>query len=170
MGKMRMRKAGVTGVLVACAATGTALAATGSTPRDGNYSATVTSAQRGKSALFGLTVIDHGRKAKDAALQCDGSGDPSQGIPAGTTVTVRIPRTLPISRGGTFSYSGTVKLTPQDTGSNVGGETSVVLKGKFVLHKAIKPNRTIAARGTVTVSLCAVSYQPKKFVLQYVSP
>jgi hypothetical protein len=167
---MRIWKPAVVGAVVVCGVTGTAWAAVHSTARDGAYSATVTSAQRGKSALSGLTVIDHGRKAKDAALQCDGSGDPTQGIPANTTVTVRIPRTLPISRSGTFSFSGKVNLTPHDTGSNVGGKTSVVLKGKFVLHKTIKPNRTIAARGTVTVSLCAVSYQPKKFALQYVSP
>lgn len=166
---MKIMRPALVGAAVAVAAAGTALAATDSAPRDGTYSASAASAQHGKSALLGLTVIDHGRKLKDVGLQCDGSGDSAQGIPAGTTVTVKIPGKLPVSRSGAFSYRGNVTLTAADTGSDVGGRTSVALKGKFVLHKTIKPNRTIAAKGTVTVSLCALSYQPKKFALQYAS-
>jgi hypothetical protein len=167
---VRILRVGAAVATAAVVMTGVAWAGGLSKPKDGAYGANTVSVQRGKTVLVGLTVVDHGTTISQLALQCGGSGDPSQGIPSNTTITVNIPGTLPISREGQFSFTGTVTLTAKDTGSNTAGTTPVTIAGKFVLHKKIKPNKTIAAKGTVTVGLCALSYDPKTFELQLTPP
>jgi hypothetical protein len=76
-----------------------------------------------------------------------------------TTLTVHIPGSLTITHSGSFSYSGTVTLTSEDTQSGVSATSAVSIKGQFARGKVVK-ERTVALKGTISASVCAATTPP----------
>jgi hypothetical protein len=122
----------------------------------GLYGAKETLVEAHKSAAVNVIVIDHGKKMKDVGLACSSGPTPSQGIMGETTLTMHVPGTVAITHAGTFSYSGTLTLTPEDTQSGASATTSFSIKGKFARGK-IKLDKTTALTGTVTASVCGTA-------------
>jgi hypothetical protein len=117
-----------------------------------------------KTAHVGLTVGGHGTRvigggtwsantAVRSGLFCTVGSTPPTGIFAGTVVALPIPQNLPISANGSFSYSGTLNLTPGDTQSGVSVTAQFSISGRFAASKVV-PRKTVAVSGSVSTPLC----------------
>src|ERR1700722_1178870 len=146
---IRMRSTARALILAAAAAAMTlaasAQATTSLTIHGGVYAAKETLVEQKKSAAVNAIVIDRGKRAELVGVACSSGPAPVQGIMRETTLTVHIPGTLAISRGGSFSYSGVVTLTAEDTQSGVTATSNVTIKGQFSKGKIVK-NKTIALK------------------------
>jgi hypothetical protein len=109
-----------------------------------------------RSAAVNVTVVSGGARAKDVGLSCTSATVP------GAAIVVMVPGGLKIT-GRSFSYSGTVTLTPAQTRSGVSASSTVSIKGRFAAGK-IKLGTGIALSGTVSASACA-STTPATFAL-----
>jgi hypothetical protein len=122
----------------------------------GFYGAPETLVLAGRSAAVNVTVVGGGSRAKYVGLSC------TSGLVPDATIVVMVPGGLKIT-GRSFSYSGTVTLTPAETLSGVSATSTVSIKGRFAVGK-IKLSSGIALSGTVSVSACA-STTPTTFAL-----
>src|ERR1039458_1406312 len=91
----------------------------------GVYAAKETLVEQNKSAAVNAIVVDHGRRVRNVGVACNSGPAPGQGIMSDTTLTVHIPGSLTITHSGSFSYSGTVTLTSEDTQSGVSATSAV---------------------------------------------
>jgi hypothetical protein len=165
-GRLARRLAAASGA-TALLASASAQAASAPTVHGGLYGAKETLVEAGKSAAVDAIVIDRGKRAEEVGVACSSGPSPAQGLERETTLTVHVPGTLAISRSGTFSYSGTVTLTPEDTQSGVSATSSVVIKGRFTAGKIVK-EKTIALKGTISASVCGAA-TPSSFSLIWAS-
>jgi hypothetical protein len=94
-----------------------------------------------------LAVAKGGHVVKFAGMACNIGPTPIEGLPAYDEVSIKAPKHLPISSSGSFSYSGPVTLTPEDTQSEQSYTTTLTIKGRFQKGK-------IAATGTDSSPLC----------------
>jgi len=133
----------------------------------GLYGARATLVDQHKSAAVNVAVTGHGKKLTNLGLACSSGPEPGQGIRRETTLTMHVPGTLNITRTGTFSFSGELTLTPEDTQSEVSAKTSFTIKGTFA-RGTIKLHKTTALTGTVSASVCG-SATPKRFSLIWYS-
>jgi len=147
---------------------GLAQAAGKLTIHNGLYGANETLVTAHKSAAVNVIAFDHGRKLKNVGLACSSGPEPGQGIRRETTLTLHVPGTLNITRNGTFSYSGELTLTAEDTQSEVSAKTSFTIKGTFA-RGTVKLDKTTALTGTVSASVCASTTSPR-FSLVWASP
>lgn len=141
--------AALTALIVAASAQAT----TPLTIHGGLYGAKETLVEQKKSAAVDAIVIDRGKRAELVGIACSSGPAPVQGIMRETTLTVHIPGTLAISHGGSFSYSGVVTLTAEDTQSGVTATSDVTIKGQFSRGRIVK-DKTIALKGTISASVC----------------
>ena len=88
-----------------------------------------------------------GHFVKFAGLACNIGPEPIETLSSYDEVTIRLTKHLPISSSGSFSYSGPVTLTPEDTQSEQSYTTTFTIKGRFQKGK-------IAATGTDSSPLC----------------
>lgn len=88
-----------------------------------------------------IVVVKGGKKITLAGVACYTGTTPPEGLPANDEVTIRAPRPLAISSTGSFSFSGPVTLTPEETQSETPFTTTFTIKGHF-------QNGKIAAVGT----------------------
>jgi hypothetical protein len=122
----------------------------------GFYGAPETLVLAGRSAAVNVTVVNGGSRAKDVGLSC------TSGIVPEATIVVMVPGGLKVT-GRSFSFSGTVTLTPADTLSGVSATSTVSIKGRFAAGK-VKLGTGIALSGTVSASACALT-TPTTFAL-----
>jgi hypothetical protein len=160
--RVTRRLLAATGAAVLLAAA-SAQAASAPTVHGGFYGAKEALVEQRGTAAVNVIVIDRGKRVEDVGVSCSSGPSPTQGIMRETSLTVRVPGTLPISRSGTFSYSGSVTLTPEDTQSEVAATSDVSIKGRFTPGKIVK-DKTIALKGTISASLCATT-TPTSFSL-----
>jgi hypothetical protein len=125
----------------------------------GVYAAKETLVEQNKSAAVNAIVVDHGRRVRNVGVACNSGPAPGQGVMSDTTLTVHIPGSLTITHSGSFSYSGTVTLTSEDTQSGVSATSAVSIKGQFARGKVDK-ERTVALKGTISASVCAATTPP----------
>jgi hypothetical protein len=105
-------------------------------------------------SYVGLFVADNGRvlvgglKGSGAActvaplLEAQDSAE----FTPDTVISIHIPRNLPISANGSFSFSGDVTLTPEETQTSMTFTEPLTLTGTFTRSKVVA-NKTIAVRG-----------------------
>lgn len=94
-----------------------------------------------------LQVAKGGRAVKLAGMACNTGPAPVEGLPSFDEVTIRVTKRLPIASNGSFSFSGPVTLTPEDTQTEQSYTTTFTIKGRFQKGK-------IAATGTDSSPLC----------------
>jgi hypothetical protein len=94
-----------------------------------------------------IEVAKGGHVVKFAGMACNTGPTPIEGLPAYDEVTILAPKHLPISSSGSFSFSGPVTLTPEETQSEQSFTTTFTIKGRFQKGK-------IAATGTNSSPLC----------------
>jgi hypothetical protein len=100
-----------------------------------------------------LKVAKGGRAVTFAGVACNTGPAPTGGLPALDEVTIKVPKKLPISRSGTFSYSGPVTLSPEDSQTEESFTTTYTIKGRFQRgHIAVTgtDSSPICRPGTVT--------------------
>jgi hypothetical protein len=78
-----------------------------------------------------LVVAKGGRKITEAGISCYTGSAPTDGLPANDEVTIRVPHLIAITATGTFSFSGPVTLTPEETQSEITVTTTFTIKGRF---------------------------------------
>jgi hypothetical protein len=96
-----------------------------------------------------IEVAKGGHIVKFAGMACNIGPTPIEGLPAYDEVTIIAPKHLPISASGSFSFSGPVTLTPEETQSEQSYTTTFTIKGRFQKGK-------IAVTGTNSSPLCRV--------------
>jgi hypothetical protein len=138
------------------------------TVHNGLYGAKETLVDAHRSAAVNVIAFDHGKKLKGVGVACSSGPEPGQGIPRETTLTLHVPGTLTITHNGTFSYSGEITLTPEDTQSEAGAKSTMTIKGTFA-RGTVKLRKTTALTGTVSASVCA-STTPARFSLVWATP
>jgi hypothetical protein len=94
-----------------------------------------------------LEVAKGGRVVKFAGMACNIGPAPIESLPSYDEVTIKAPKHLTISSSGSFSFSGPVTLTPEDTQSEQSYTTTFTIKGRFQKGK-------IAATGTDSAPIC----------------
>jgi hypothetical protein len=82
-----------------------------------------------------LIVANGGRKITEAGVSCYTGSAPTDGLPADDEVTIRVPHPIAITATGTFSFSGPVTLTPEETQSESTVTTTFTIKGRFQTGK-----------------------------------
>jgi hypothetical protein len=96
-------------------------------------------------------IVGKSRKTiTSGGVACYTSSTPSGGLPANDEVTIHIPHPLAISRSGSFSFSGPVTLTPEDSQTEQTFTTTFTIKGRF-------QRGTIAVTGTDSSPICQPS-------------
>lgn len=78
-----------------------------------------------------LEVAKGGKKITEAGVSCYTGSAPTGGLPANDEVTIRVPHALAISSSGSFSFSGPVTLTPEDSQTESSFTTTFTIKGHF---------------------------------------
>jgi hypothetical protein len=118
-----------------------------------------------------FVVGDHGTRLTEDGITCEPNASLiAQGVTAGAQQNVPIPQPLPgrISRGGTFTYSTSVTLTPAETQtSDVSVTTPVDLTIHFLSLSKLVVNKTIAATGTVFIPNVCPGTTPLHFRLTW---
>jgi hypothetical protein len=94
-----------------------------------------------------IEVAKGGKKITEAGVSCYTGSAPTGDLPANDEVTIRVPHPLTISSAGSFSFSGPVTLTPEDTQSESSFTTTFTIKGHF-------QNGKIAVVGTDSSPIC----------------
>jgi hypothetical protein len=150
---MNIRKGvSVVGLSLALVCSGGALASAGPSPIHNGYYA-----PHGFGpgySYVGLFVADNGRllvgglKGSGAACTVAPSleaQDQNEFTPD-TVISIHIPKNLPISANGSFSFSGDVTLTPEETQTSMSFTEPISISGTFT-HAKVVANKTIAVRG-----------------------
>lgn len=123
------------------------------------------------STVVEFVVGDHGTRITEAGITCGpNSSLIAQGATEGAEQFVPLPQPLPgrISSGGTFTYTTTVTLTPDDTQtSDVSVTTPVDLTIHFLSLSRVVVTKTIAATGTVFVPNVCPGTAPLHFRLTW---
>jgi hypothetical protein len=155
-------------VVAALAIVGIALAA--ARPEDGLYAeaASRTIGPHGESNGGVDLVVTHGGTKLEGGLpgtgmSCSTGAEPPAGIPSYDELTIKLPRDLPISADGSFSFSGPVTLGPEQT-----QEEELTIHTTYRISGRFKAGRhgTWTATGTDYSPVC----QPttlKKFTASY---
>jgi hypothetical protein len=150
---MRPMRARLLVLIVPIAACASSVAPAGATStlhiRAGGYaqSASETTKDGYSNGGVDLIVSKNGRTITMAGVSCYTGSAPSGGLPAYDEVTIRVPHPLAISHAGSFSFSGPVTLTPEDTQSEQAVTTTYTIKGHF-------QNGKIAVLGTDSSPVC----------------
>lgn len=101
-----------------------------------------------------VLVVDNGAKAlagmKQGGIACTAGPsfialDPNE-LTTITTIQIFLPRAMPITPSGTFSYTGDVTLTPEDTQTTMTFKEPITWTGRFNKGKLVK-GKTIAFSG-----------------------
>lgn len=87
--------------------------------------------------------------------------DPSQ-IMTGQELYIKLPRALPISRSGAFSFTGNVTLIGADSGSTMNFTFPISVAGHFYKGTVVL-GKTIAVTGTFSAHGVCESNVPKHF-------
>lgn len=87
------------------------------------------------------------RRITSAGVSCYTGSTPTDGLPANDEVTIRAPHALTLSASGSFSFSGPVTLTPEDSQTESSFTTTFTIKGHFQSGK-------IAVVGTDSSPVC----------------
>jgi hypothetical protein len=94
-----------------------------------------------------LEVGRGGRTITRVGVACNIGPEPKEGLEGYDEVTILVPKHIPISASGAFSFSGPITLTPEDTQSEESLTTTYTIKGRF-------QNGRIAVTGTDSSPLC----------------
>jgi hypothetical protein len=94
-----------------------------------------------------LEVAKGGKTITEAGVSCYTGSAPTGGLPANHEVTIRVPHPLTISSSGSFSFSGPVTLTPEDSQTESSFSTTFTIKGHFQKGK-------IAVLGSDSSPIC----------------
>jgi hypothetical protein len=150
---MKLRKGkSMFGLCLALACSGGALASAGTSSIHNGYYA-----PHGFGpgySFVGLIVAGNGRLLV-GGLQGSGAActvapsleaqDPNEFTPD-TVISIHIPRNVPIAANGSFSFSGNVTLTPEETQTTMSFTEPLTLSGTFT-HAKVVAHKTIAVRG-----------------------
>jgi hypothetical protein len=131
---MRVRLISSAAVLaVTCMVSSQAMAASKLQIRAGLYapSASETTREGYSNGGVNLEVAKGGKKITEAGVSCYTGSAPTGGLPANDEVTIRVPHALTISSSGSFSFSGPVTLTPEESQSESSFTTTFTIKGHF---------------------------------------
>jgi hypothetical protein len=120
-------------VAASCMVSSQALAAGKLQIRAGLYapSASETTKEDYSNGGVNLEVAKGGKKITEAGVSCYTGSAPTGGLPANDEVTIRVPHALTISSSGSFSFSGPVTLTPEDSQTESSFTTTFTIKGRF---------------------------------------
>lgn len=94
-----------------------------------------------------LKVARNGKTITFAGVSCNIGPEPKEGLEGYDEITILVPKHIPISSSGAFSWSGQVTLTPEETQSEETLTTTYAIKGHF-------QNGKIAVTGTDSSPLC----------------
>lgn len=83
-----------------------------------------------------------------------------------TVISIHLPRNLPISASGSFSFSGDVKLTAEDTQTTMSFTEPITLTGHFSLGKVVA-HKGIAERGTFSAPAICETQTPATYSDQW---
>jgi hypothetical protein len=147
---MRSRVMLTTAVAAAgCLSSSQALAASKLHIRAGLYApkASETTREDYSNGGVNLEVAKGGKKITEAGVSCYTGSAPTGGLPANDEVTIRVPHALTISSSGSFSFSGPVTLTPEESQTESSFTTTFTLKGHFQSGK-------IAVVGSDSAPIC----------------
>jgi hypothetical protein len=97
-----------------------------------------------------LEVARDGETITHAGVACSIGPEPKAGLMGWDEIDIEVPKHIPISSSGAFSWSGTVTLSPEDTQSEETLTTTYTIKGRFQTGK-------IAVTGTDSSPLCQPS-------------
>jgi hypothetical protein len=111
----------------------TAVAASALRIRAGLYapSASETTLDGYSNGGVNIEVAKGGKTITEAGVACYTGSAPTGGLPANDEVTIRVPHPLTISRAGSFSFSGPVTLTPEDSQTESSFTTTFTINGHF---------------------------------------
>jgi hypothetical protein len=120
-------------MLAICATSTGAALASGLHIRPGGYAPYASETVRDdySNGAVDLIVAKGSRKITMAGLSCYTGSAPTGGLPAYDELTIRVPHALPISSSGSFSFSGPVTLTPEDSQTESSFATTFTIKGHF---------------------------------------
>ena len=146
---MRVRLFISTIVIGICGASATAALASRPHIRAGLYapSASETTLDHYSNGGVNIIVAKGSKKITLAGVSCYTGSAPTGGLPANDEVTIRAPHALSISSSGSFSFSGPVTLTPEDSQTESSFTTTFTIKGHFQGGK-------IAVVGTDSSPIC----------------
>jgi hypothetical protein len=136
-------------VIVICGASATSALASHLRIRAGLYapSASETTLDGYSNGGVDIVVAKGSKKITMAGVACYTGSAPTGGLPANDEVKVSVPHALPISASGSFSFSGAVTLTPEDSQTESSFTTTFTIKGHFQSGK-------IAVVGTDSSPIC----------------
>jgi hypothetical protein len=136
-------------VIGICGASATAALASHPHVRAGLYapSASETTLDHYSNGGVNLIVAKGSKKITLAGVACYTGSAPTGGLPANDEVKIDVPHALPISSSGSFSFSGPVTLTPEDSQTESSFTTTFTIKGHFQSGK-------IAVVGTDSSPIC----------------
>jgi hypothetical protein len=134
--------------------------------RDGVYGTDVVPPTGGSLEFsVDVLVVDNGAKAlagmKEGGVACTAGPsfialDPNE-LTSITTIQIFLPRAMPITPSGTFSFTGNVTLTPGDTQTSMTFTEPITWTGRFNKGKLVK-GKTIAFTGTFSApDICSPS-------------
>jgi hypothetical protein len=174
---MRLRRASLClAALIAAAVAGVAQASPHGRPKipNGLYGALGSATGAGTSASVDLTVEGRGTRIRGgrlmngggySGLSCQTGPSSVQGLAPGTPVSIHLLRPVAIKATGSFSFTGTITLTTEETQSTVGATTQFSLSGRFTRSKITRGHKVVVT-GTVSASICGPA-TPTKFALVY---
>jgi hypothetical protein len=84
-----------------------------------------------------------------------------------TVISIFLPRNLPISANGTFSFSGNVTLTPEDTQTSMSFVEPITLTGHFKLG-TVKAFHGVAVTGTFSSPAICEPQTPTTYADEWV--
>jgi hypothetical protein len=172
---MRAQSALVTVCIMATlsimSATSASAGTSGSVIHDGVYTNDATDASGGYAKPY-LTVVDNGTKilggAKNSAVNCTTSASLANQNPntmdSITIMHITIP-TLPVSAGGTFSFSGNAEVITLDSPSQ-SFTLPMTVSGHIVKGKIVAKRTTAAVVTFSSPSICATE-TPTRFLLKW---
>jgi hypothetical protein len=94
-----------------------------------------------------IEVARGGRSVKFAGMSCNVGPTPTEGLSGYDEVTILVPKHLPISSAGAFSFSGPVTLSTEEDQAEQPVTTTFTIKGRFQKGK-------ISVTGTDSSPLC----------------
>jgi hypothetical protein len=136
-------------LVVLCGIPATQALAAGLRIRAGVYapSASETTHEGYSNGGVNLEVAKGGKKITFAGVSCYTGSAPTGGLPANDEVTIKVPHSLAISPSGSFSFSGPVTLTPEESQTESSFSTTFTIKGRFQSGR-------IAVVGTDSSPIC----------------
>jgi hypothetical protein len=131
-------------------------------PLDGFFSSSTHDLKKYHSADVELTVKKHGTRVgwPGGATCMPNPTAVSKGILSYAPQLIDFPQgdSVAIAKNGSFRYSKTITLTPEETQSGISYPVHVTITGRFALHTKLVPRKTTAVRGHFAApALCAAS-------------